>query len=132
MKNTTSRLAVRVRKYPLFKFQWSDTSSQKSRSELDEKDILPSEADGACLHTRMIKFMMSFIVKEFVSLSNLAQFIPSESVSPVQKSEVVPLKLLFRDEKSTDETIQILVRYIKDADLDGTPQVDMPLVHVHT
>ena len=130
MENTTSRLAVRVTKHPPFEFQWSDTSSQQSRSELDETDILPSEADGACLHARMVKFMMSFMVKELVSLSDLAQFVPSDSSPPVQKSEVVPLKLLFRDEKSIDETIQILVHYIKDAHLDGTPQVDIPTVQV--
>ena len=93
MENTTSRLAVHITKYPPFEFQWSDTSSQKSRSELDEKDILPSEAHGACLHTHMIEFMMSFIVKEFVSLSDLAQFIPSDSVPPVQKNRSSPFKI---------------------------------------
>ena len=128
MENTTSRLAVRVTKYPPFEFQWNDKSSQWSRSELDETDILPSEADGACLHARMVKFVMSFVVKEFASLSDLAQFVPSDSSLPIQKSEVVPLRLLFRDEKSIDETIQILVQYIQDAELDGTPQVDMPTV----
>ena len=72
----------------------------------------------------MNKFMMSFIVKELVSLSDLSQFVPSDTCSSpsVQKS-VVPLKLFFRDEKSIDETIQSLVQYIKDADLDGAPQV---------
>ena len=73
----------------------------------------------------MIKFMISFIVKELVCLSDLSQFVPSDACSSlsVQKSEVVPLKLLFRDEKSIDEIIQILVQYIQDADLDGAPQV---------
>ena len=125
MENTTSRLAVRITKFPPFEFEWNDTTSQRSRSQLSETDILPSEADGADLHARMIKFMMSFIVKELVSLSDLSQFVPSDAFSSlsVQKSEVVPLKLLFRDEKSIDETIQILVQYIQDADLDGAPQV---------
>ena len=67
-------------------------------------------------------------MKEFVSLSNVAQFIPSDNVSP---TEVVPLKILLMDEKSIDETIQIVVQYIKDAGLHGAPQVDMPSVHTY-
>ena len=78
MENT-SRLAVRMTKFPPFEFQWNDTVSQLSRSELSETDILPSEADGADLHARMIKFMMFFIVKELVSLSDLSQFVPSDA-----------------------------------------------------
>jgi hypothetical protein len=96
MENTTSRLAVRIAKLPPFEFQWNDTTSQWPRSELDETDILPSEADGAALYARMIEFMMSFMVKELVSLSDLAQFVTSDTCSSpsVQKSEVIPLKLL--------------------------------------
>ena len=113
MENTTSRLAVRVHKYPPFPFQWNDKSPQMSRCE----------ADGDCLRDHMLKFMMSFMVKELKSLSDLAQFVPSPTMSPAHKSEILPLKLLFRDEKSIDENIQILVQYIKDASLDGSPQV---------
>ena len=123
MENTTSQLAVRMYKYPPFPFQWDDKSPQMSRGDLKEKDVLPSEGDGDCLRDHMLKFMMTFIVKEFKSLTDLAHFIPSQSVPPAHKSEVLPLKLLFRDEKSIDENIQILVQYIKDAASDGSPQV---------
>ena len=83
---------------------------------------------SSCLHGQVYDVLYG----EGISLSDLAQFVPPDSSPPAQKSEVVPLKLLFRDEKSIDETIQILVHYIKDADLDGTPQVDniMPTVQV--
>ena len=109
MENTTSRLAVCVHKYPPFPFQWNDKSPQMSRCDLEEKDVLPTEGDGDCLRDHMLKFIMSFIVKELKSLSHLAHFIPSHSVPPARKSEVLPLKLLFRDEKSIDENIHILV-----------------------
>ena len=42
---------------------------------------------------------------------------------PPQKSEVVPMKILFKDEKLKSDTIEILTQLIKDGNLDGTPQV---------
>ena len=62
-------------------------------------------------------------MKHLESLHDLAQFLPSKSSLPAHKTEVIPLKLLFKDEKFIDENIQILVQYTKDADLDGSPQV---------
>ena len=72
MRNTTSRLAVRIHNYPPFPFQWSDTTPQKARGDLEEKDVLASEEDGGVLRSHMLTFM----VNELISL---AQFVPSES-----------------------------------------------------
>ena len=44
--------------------------------------------------------MMGFLVTSFTSLSDLAEFVPAvEPLHPVEKSEVVPMKLLMKDEK---------------------------------
>lgn len=124
MENTTSRIAIRIQNYPPYEVDWADNSSQRSRRDLREKDILPNDEDGQILYDHMLKFVMSFTVKKLKSLSDLLQFLPSPSdCSHAHKSEVVPLKLLFMDEKSIDENIQILVQYTKDASLDGSAQV---------
>lgn len=130
MENTTSRLAICIRNFPPYEVNWDDRSPQKSRHDLTERDILPSDEDSEYLYDHMLKFMMSFIVKELKCLSDLAQFIPSAVQQSCQKSEVVPLKLLFRDEKSIDENIQILVQYAKDAALNGSPQVYLSLINL--
>ena len=100
MKNTTSRLAVRIQNYPPFPFQWNDATPQKSRGDLDEKDIVASDEVGVVLRSHMLTFMKTFMVQELISLSDLAQFIPSSPPLPANKSEILPLKLLFRDEKT--------------------------------
>ena len=123
MENTTTRLAVQIQNHPPFPFSWDDTSPQKSRRELKEEDILPNESDGHHLYQRMLTFMMEFLVKELTSLSSLRQFLPAKQNPPVHKSVVMPMKLLFRDEKYTDENIQIMLQLFKDGDLDGSPQV---------
>ena len=43
--------------------------------------------------------------------------------SVVHKSRVVPMKLLFKDEKYTDENIQILQEYSRECNLTGSSQV---------
>lgn len=122
MENTTTRLAVRIQTHPPYQVDWSSKTPQKSRCHLQESDILPSDHDAEHLNTYMLSFVMSFIVKKLKSLSDLDQFLPTESFH-AQKSEVVPLKLLFRDEKLTDENIHILREYAKEAKLDGSPQI---------
>lgn len=48
-------------------------------------------------------------------------FVPEiEPIHPAQKSEVVPMKVLFKDEKLKSETIDILSQLMSDANLDGT------------
>lgn len=124
MENTTSRLAIGIRNFPPFEIDWAEKSPQKNRCNLLETDILPSDDDGIQLHDSIMKFVQSFLVKKLKSLSDLLQFVPSSSQSiPAQKSDVVPLQLLFQDEKSIDSNIQILNQFAKDADLDGNPQV---------
>ena len=67
---------------------------------------------------------MGFLVESFPSLKDLAQFIPlTEPLHPIVKSEVVPMKILFMDEKYKSETIEILSRLLDDASLSGDIQV---------
>ena len=60
--------------------------------------------------------------------SNLKEFVPSrEVVHPIEKSVVVPMKILFKDEKYKSETIEILQQLMDDADLKGLYQVNNTL-----
>ena len=69
---------------------------------------------------------MGFLVEAFTCLEYLRPFVPAmESLHQLQKSQVIPMKLLFRDEKYKSETIQMLSRLIKDANLSGDPEVYM-------
>ena len=53
--------------------------------------------------------MMEFLAMELKSLADLKHLIPSQQSShPVQKSVVVPMKVLFKDEKYIHEMIDIL------------------------
>lgn len=70
-------------------------------------------------------------MEHFTDLAHLSKYVPPvEPLHPPQKSEVVPMKVLFKDEKLKTDTIDILSQLITDANLDGTPQVPIP-VHVH-
>ena len=124
MMNVTTRLAVRIRFLPDFPFSWSDTSPQKSRQSLTVEDYLPNVSESHQLEERATRYMMGFLVKAFTCLQDLQPFVPAiESLHQPQKSQVIPMKLLFRDEKYKSETIQILSQLIRDADLSGDPQV---------
>lgn len=94
MMNVTSRLAVKIRYLPDFEFSWSDNAIE---------DISPSEEDAKALKEHAIRYIIEFLVTSFTSLSHLAEFIPAvEPLHPVEKSEVVPMKLLLKDEKSNN------------------------------
>ena len=124
MMNVTTRLAVRIRFLPDFPFSWSDTSPQKSRQSLTVEDYLPNASESHQLEERATCYMMRFLVEAFTCLQDLQSFVPAiESLHQPQKSQVIPMKLLFRDEKYKSETIQILSQLIRDADLSGDPQV---------
>lgn len=124
MLNITARLAVRLRHLPDWDFDWSDTSPQKSRQSLGISDILPNEDDATQLKVRATRFMMNFLAKEFKDLAGLKKYVPDHvTLHPVEKSEVVPMKVLFKDEKYTSETIDILSQLMKDAALSGESQV---------
>ena len=68
--------------------------------------------------------IQQILVEEFPTFSNLRHFvaIPDRS-SSVYKSRIVPMKLLFRDEKYTNENIQILQQFSRECNLTGSPQV---------
>ena len=124
MLNATSRLAISIQHLPDWEVDWDDTKPQKSRRELQLHDILPSEADGEEFHKRAVHFVMQLLVAEFDSLSNLSRYVPPEKpLFPATKTNVVPMRLLFRDEKYTSENVEILKETAKDAGLQGSPQV---------
>ena len=124
MLNLTARLALKIQNLPNWDFDWSDTRPQQSRQSLTISNFLPSEDDAQQLKKRAILYMMEFLATEFKSLADLKQFIPSQqSLHPVQKSVVVPMKVLFKDEKYKSETIDILTQLMTDAQLTGDPQV---------
>ena len=125
MQNTTARLAIELQKLPPFSFDWSDTSPQRDRLSLKVDDILASEEDGMILHSRMVSFMMNFLVENFSSLNNLKHFLRTQTSQKKAKSNVLPMKLLFQDESRTDDNIQILQQLIQDAALNGDPQVSV-------
>ena len=126
MMNVTTRLAVRIRFLPEFPFDWSDTSPQKSRQSLTVEDYLPNASESHQLEERATRYMMGFLVEAFTCLEDLRPFVPPmESLHQPQKSQVIPMKLLFRDEKYKSETIQILSQLIRDANLSGDPEVYM-------
>ena len=126
MLNITSRLAIRLRYLPEWEFDWSDMQPQRSRESLNLSDFLPDERDAAELKTRAIQYVMRFLVQEFSGLHDLAQFAPEQqTLNPAVKSEVVPMKVLFKDEKFTTETIDILTQLVEDGNLQGSCQVSI-------
>ena len=85
-----------------------------------------SEEDAAKIHERAVCYMMRYMVSAFSTFSDLKQFVTDETpLHPVVKTEVVPMKVLFRDEKYVSETIEILTDIAKDAQLLGQPQVSL-------
>lgn len=123
MLNVTSRLAVKIKHVPE-DISWTDTACQRVRSSLSVSDVLPGAEEGKIFYDHAVLTVMELLVSEFKSLEGLKQLVPSRtSPHPPSKSEVIPLKLLFHDEKYTSETILILQQFIRDAALDGTPQV---------
>ena len=70
---------------------------------------------------------MGFLVDTFTNRNDMKKFVPEITpVNPVQKSEIVPMKLLFKDEKYKSKTIDILNQLYSDADLTGDHQVCTP------
>ena len=124
MMNLTSRLAIRIKHVPDWEFDWADTKSQRSIESLTISDFLPSESDSEELHKRAIHYVAGFLVKEFKSLHSLQQFVPEQTpIHPPSKSDFVTMEVLFKDEKYTAETVEILSTLMKDANLNGESQV---------
>ena len=105
MTNLTSRLAIKIRYLPDFDFSWSDSTPQQPRSSLTTDDFLPNELDAAILKELPDEVSCG----DIPNLKHLAAVIPPlEPLHPVVKSEVVPMKILFKDEKYKSATIEIL------------------------
>ena len=95
-----------------------DNKPQRPVDSLTISDFLPSEGDATNLKSRAISYMKNFLVSEFSSLADLKVFVTSTAQSQQSDpSDVVPMKVLFKDEKFTDETIDILSQLVKAADL---------------
>ena len=63
-------------------------------------------------------------METFTDLKALTTLIPPvEPLHPIAKSEVVPMKILFKDEKYKSATIEILTQLLDDASLSGKEQV---------
>ena len=122
MVNVTTRIAVRIKHLPPFDFDWGDTTPQKPRDRLTVDDVLPSKSDGDQLFQRAVKYVMEFLVHHFSSLKDL-KLATDECAPCPEKSTVVPMPLLQRDEKYIDETINILHDYIHDCNFIGHSQV---------
>ena len=87
-------------------------------------DLLPSVDDSKILYQRALHFTKEFLVTHFTTLSE--RFLPGELVDidhPVVKSEVIPMKMLMKDEGYTAETIDILTQILDDAGFSGDHQI---------
>ena len=89
---------------------------QKQKQKNKEvEDLLPDKADARKLKERAV---MRFLLKEISALSDLKDLVPSESpLHPVQKTEVIPMCVLSKDEKYTSETVDILAQLMIDSNL---------------
>ena len=68
---------------------------------------------------------MRFLTQEFTALAELKKHAPEQRpIHPPTKTEVAPMKVLFKDEKYASETIDILAKLMEDGNLKGTCQVD--------
>ena len=94
------------------------------RNDLTLDEIFPNVEDGRVLFERAVQYTAQVLVEEFPTFSNLRQFVVSpDRSSAVHKSTVIPMKLLFKDEKYTDDNIQILQECSRECNLTGSPQV---------
>ena len=123
MLNVTTRLALSISNKPPWEFNWDDSTPQKHWRDLTVDDLLPSEEDGQAFFDRAVIYTMQLITENFPSLATLKKFLPPPEITVPQKSVVKPQKVLFRDEKYTDENIKILRQYIKDCKFSGNQQV---------
>ena len=107
----TERLAVEIRHLPDWEVDWNDTTPQRDPSTLTITDMLPSEGDGQELKMRAVQYVMHFLVSEFGCLDHLKPLVLDEdSPHVVEKSNVVPMKILFKDDKYKAQTTDILLQ----------------------
>ena len=119
MINATSRLTVNIRYVPN-STNWEDImTARRTCQSLTINDFTPNDRNGIVLQQYATHYVMGFLVSAFQSLSDLSLFL-----HPVDKSVMVPMKILFKDEKYKSETIEILQQLMADADLKGLYQVN--------
>ena len=123
MHNTTTRLAIAVDNTPPFDFNWEDATPQKSRGNLQIDEVYPNMEDGRQLFERATHYAAKVLVEEFPCLRDLKWFVATHSNTSAHKSTIVPMCLLFKDEKYIDDNIQILQEYMRECGLNGSPQV---------
>ena len=122
MLDMTARLAIEMRNLPDWEVDWDDVTPQ--RLTLTISDLLPGEADGVELQKRAVVHVMRVLVEEFPALSYLDALLPTEESPDISRSNVVPMKILFKDEKYIAETTEILTR------LSGKPEVHMYKIYM--
>lgn len=124
MLNVTARLAVQIAKLPDWDIDWDDITPQRPRSSLTCDHFMPSKDDADALGAAAVQYMMEFLVEEFECLRDLKEFVPSrKSSNPIKSPNVAPMCILFRDEKYTAETVEIIRELMADAKLSGNSQV---------
>lgn len=129
MLNLTARIAVEMKNLPDWDVDWTDRAPQRDLQSLTISDLLPNEADGIELKKKATLHIMHVLAEEFPALAHLQALLPSpEQVVKGVRSNVVPMKILFKDEKYKSETIEILSQFAKDAEISGMPAV---CIHIH-
>ena len=129
--NVTARLATRIRYMPDFPFDWSDSQPQRRRQSLTADDYLPSTDDATAIEESGVQYLMGFLADNFDDLTSLRKHVPSiQPIHPPKKSEVVPMKILFKDEKLKTDTIDILSHLLSDANLEKSISSSAPTVPV--
>ena len=94
-----------------------------NRDLLTISDFLSSEPDAAQLKKRAVDYIMNFLIQEFPAFSDLKKLLPGKPETVIAKSEVVPMEVLFKDEKYIAKTVDILSQLAEDAHLSGQAQV---------
>lgn len=128
MLNATARLAVRIQNLPPWDLNWADTQPQRSRATLTINDILPNEEGATAVRDHAVLYLVQFLTQEFKSLRDMAPLDPTQKPPhPIQKMQVAPMKVVFKDEKYKADTIDILDQLREDAGLTGAPEVNNTL-----
>jgi hypothetical protein len=118
MLNLTARIAVEIKNLPDWDVDWNDRTPQRDPHTLTISDLLPGEGDGVELKKRATLHIMHVLVEEFPALAHLQSLLPSSPERETGvRSNVVPMKILFKDEKYKSETIEILTQLVKDAEI---------------
>ena len=115
---------MNIRYTPDDQFDWSDDKPQRSMDSLTVADFMLSKSDAEEMSTRATRYMMGSLVANFSTFSDLKEFVPDETpLHPVVKTEVIPMKILFRDEKYISENDRD-TKLLENAKLCGDPQVN--------